>query len=184
MSGDRRTVIDASSLLSGDHDSTASYSNASDLDRPSSSHDGSLATLKSWWADPVKRRYIVGIGLGVLTFLIIVAVVAIITKEEVKKGGGNQGDAASSSTANGGGGNVGSSTGALIPPSSTAAVIPPFNPETPWLFPRLPDSTTASVSTPTQHHQPPRLLSLLCPPPFSHHPSHPCVCVCRTTLCS
>jgi glutamyl aminopeptidase len=103
------------------------------------SQPGALATVKSWWEDPRKRRWIIGGSIGVVTFIIIVAIAAFITRDK-REGGGSEVAVVSSSSSS-------SSTGAAPPPppppdgsSSTGSDVP-YNPETPWLFPRLPNTT-------------------------------------------
>ena len=118
---DRTRLIDDDGLLdsggSRDVDSEVGLTGSS-----SSSHsDGALASLKSWWEDPQKRRWIVGGLVGVVLFLVSVGIAAVITREE-RKAPPVEFVISSSS----------SSTGGPAPP--------PYNPETPWLFSRLPSS--------------------------------------------
>ena len=123
MSRDQR----ASLLANDDLGSSAAYSdlgNGADRDQQSSS------TLSSWWRDPRKRLYIIGGSLTVLLFLIAIAIFAVMSRDKHVE----PSDHHSSS----------SSTGMPGPSSSAAPPLPPYNPETPWLFPRLPNSTVPS----------------------------------------
>ena len=133
MSRGERSNIDQGSLLSGGRDlHRDSHSDYRDLEA-SGDASSPLTVCKSWWNDPTKRRYIIGSIVGVVTLLLVIIIVAVATRGKRHSDDGG-----------GGGGVVSSSTGLMAPSSTAAPPPPPFNPETPWLFDRLPNSTTAS----------------------------------------
>ena len=171
MSRDQR----ASLLDNDDLGSSAGYSNMGGAG--AQRDEQSSGTLSSWWRNPRKRLYMIGISLTVLIFIIAIAIFAVMSK-----GKNDEPDAVhSSSSSTGGtpalssnsGGELPSSTSIPsglptvsptiiptglptgLPPDSTGAAfsssssssappLPPYNPETPWLFPRLPNSTFPS----------------------------------------
>lgn len=107
-----RTNREALLADDGREDLDASYSNFGDNGSSRSSSGGCLGTLRTWWADPRKRLYMVVILIAVVVFFAVTIGYAIVTRQEDTPSG---------------------------PPAP-----PPYNPETPWLYPRLSNSTVPS----------------------------------------
>ena len=150
MSRDQRA-----SLLANDDLGSAEYAN---LGGAGAERDnGPSGTLSTWWRDPRKRLYIIGASITVLIFIIAIAVFAVMSREKNEEPAV---EPSSSSSSSGGGApastGVPDSTGmpdstampySSVPAygsSSSEAPWPPYNPETPWLFPRLSNSTFPS----------------------------------------
>ena len=91
--------------------------------------------LSAWWRDPRKRLYIIGGSITVLVIIIAVAIFAVLSRSKSEPDTPPVTPSSSSS-----------STGGMQPAgsSSTGGYFPPYNPATPWLFPRLPNSTVPS----------------------------------------
>ena len=110
MSRASRDSLLANDSLAGSSDAAYSDLGGVDSERRAGNCGG---TLSSWWRNPRKRLYLIGISLIILLVLIAAIAFAYITREEADK-------------------------------PQDGPTTPPDNPETPWLYPRLPDSVLPS----------------------------------------
>ena len=134
MSRDQR----ASLLANDELGSNAAYSNLGGAGAEQRD-DQSSGTLSSWWRHPRKRLYLIGISITALIFIIAIAIFAVASRGKRDEPIVAPSSSSSSST----GGMPASSTAADYS-SSSGAPLPPYNPETPWLSPRLSNSTIPS----------------------------------------